>query len=207
MTTLPKDRTAARGRTPVAPAPCWAPPPPVPAAARKPGPVGAQRTPTSPAGPGTPSIHGAPLSVGGTWMGEAAGEPLGEVRSPAARSWTIELPAGLKVLSLNQRLHWAEKGRRARELRKAAWAMAISRRVPHLDRISVIVEYQPPDKRHRDADNIPAASGKHCIDGLVDAKIIPDDESPRYVADIRYRLGEQHPKGRLVLHVTEEVPQ
>jgi hypothetical protein len=109
----------------------------------------------------------------------------------------------MKTLSLNGRLHWAEQRRRAAGLKKAAWAMALKARVPHLDRVSVIVEYQPPDKRHRDADNIPAASGKHCIDGIVAAKIIPDDESPRYVADIRYRLGPMYPHGRLVLHITE----
>ena len=109
----------------------------------------------------------------------------------------------MKMLSLNQRLHWAEKNRRGAELRKAAWAMAISRRVPHLDRISVLVEYQPPDKRHRDADNVGPPSGKYAIDGLVAAKIILDDESPRYVADIQYEIGPVYPHGRLVLHLTE----
>lgn len=206
MTTTPKLRSrSASGLTPV-PASPPTPPKAALAAGRKPGLAGQQGSPVPPAGPGTPSILGAPLSVGGTWMATAAGEPHGECQPPAARSWTIELPAGLKVLSLNQRSHWAEKNRRGAELKKAAWAMAISRRVPHLDRISVIVEYQPPDRRHRDADNVGPPSGKYAIDGLVAAKIIPDDESPRYVADIRYRLGPICPKGRLVLHITE-VPQ
>ena len=40
------------------------------------------------------------------------------------RMWTLELPAGLKVLSLNGRIHWSEQRRRAAELKKAAWAMA-----------------------------------------------------------------------------------
>lgn len=121
----------------------------------------------------------------------------------APRSWMLELPPGLKLLSLNDRLHYYERNRRAASIKKAAWAMALQAKIPPLARVSVVVEYQPPDGRHRDADNIPAASGKHAIDGIVAAGILPDDESPRYVADLRYRLGPVHPGGRLVLHITE----
>lgn len=195
MTTTSRLRSDTASGLPPSPAP--SPPPPwvATAADRKPGPAGPQGTPIPAAGPGTPPDV------------REVDAARGEVCTPTPRTWTIELPAGLKVLSLNQRLHWAEKNRRGAELKKAAWAVALSRRVPHLDRVSVIVEYQPPDKRHRDADNIPAASGKYMIDGIVAAGVLDDDEAPLYVADIRYRLGEQHPKGRLVLHITEEVPQ
>ena len=207
MTTLPKSRPAASGLLP-GPASPPTPPKAAPAAGRKPGLAGTTGSPLPPAGPGTHlDVPGVSLSpLGDAWADWAwAGTP-GEGELAHARSWTLELPAGLKVLSLNSRLHWAEKGRRARELKKAAWAVAISRRVPQLDRISVIVEYQPPDKRHRDADNVGPPSGKYAIDGLVAAKVIPDDESPRYVADIQYEIGPVYPHGRLVLHVTE-VPQ
>jgi len=122
--------------------------------------------------------------------------------SEPSRSWVIELPSGLKVLSLNDRYHWAEKGRRAASLKKAAWAMAVRQRVPRLAAASIVVEYQPPDRRHRDHDNIPAASGKHCIDGVVAAGVLEDDQPP-FVTGIFYRIGEPFPKGRLVLTVTE----
>lgn len=122
---------------------------------------------------------------------------------PGPWTWTLELPAGLKVLSLNGRLHWSEQRRRAAGLKKAAWAMALNQKIPHLGRVSLVVEYQPPDARHRDADNIPAASGKHVIDGIVAAGVIPDDEAIKYVAAIQYRIGEKHPGGRLILHITE----
>jgi len=130
----------------------------------------------------------------------------GDEREPPplpGRTFTLELPAGLKTLSLNDRHHWSEKNRRAAELKKAAWAMALKAKVPHLERVSLVVEYQPPDKRHRDGENVPIASGKHAIDGLVAAGVIPDDECPRYVAGIWCTIGEVFPKGRLVLHLTE----
>lgn len=120
-----------------------------------------------------------------------------------AREFVIELPAGLKVLSLNDRLHWAEKNRRAQALKKAAWVMALKQRIPHLERAAIAVEYQPPDRRHRDADNAATASGKACIDGIVAAGVLADDESPRYVTGVTYTVGPPFPKGRLVLRITE----
>lgn len=138
----------------------------------------------------------------------AAGVPPGPLAAgpDLPRTWTIEMPAALKLLSPNSRYHWSERARRAANLKQAAWAMALSRRLPHLERVSVAVEYQPPDGRHRDADNAAAASGKPCIDGLVAAGVLDDDESPRYVTEVTYRIGAPHPGGRLVLHITEVTP-
>jgi len=120
------------------------------------------------------------------------------------RTFTIELPAGLAVLNLNKHLHWARERTIAKELRLAAWAMARQQKIPHLHRARIVVEYQPPrTTRRRDAENIPAPSGKHAIDGLVDAKVLTDDECPRYVEKIEHLIGKPYPRGRLVLHVTE----
>lgn len=119
----------------------------------------------------------------------------------AGSTYTITLPAGLKLLSLNDRLHWRERNSRAQELKRAAWVMALNARVPQLDRVSVVVEYQPPDRRHRDADNISPA-GKAALDGIVAARCLPGDDS-RHVAGVRCIIGEPFPKGRLVLHLTE----
>ena len=128
--------------------------------------------------------------------------------TPAAvkpRTWTLELPAGLRLLSLNGREHWSVKGRITRDLRQAAFVVARNAKIPPLERASVVVEYQPPlTSRRRDLDNIPAASGKPCIDGgLVDARILKDD-APPFLAGITYRIGEPYPRGRLLLHITEE---
>jgi Holliday junction resolvase RusA-like endonuclease len=119
------------------------------------------------------------------------------------RTWVLELPAGLRLLSLNDRHHWAVKGRITRDLRKAAFVMARNARIPHLERAAIVVEYQPPlVTRRRDLDNVPPASGKPCIDGIVDAGVLADD-SPAYVAGILHLIGEPYPKGRIVLRITE----
>jgi crossover junction endodeoxyribonuclease RusA len=122
---------------------------------------------------------------------------------PEPRTFTIELPPGLKLLSLNDREHWAERARRTEALKKAAWAMALQAKIPRLERVAVTVEYQPRDLRHYDAENTCAPSGKACLDGIVAAGVLEDDECPRYVTGIWCTIGSLYPKGRLVLHLTE----
>ena len=113
------------------------------------------------------------------------------------------MPARMRLLSLNGRIHYRERNRRTGALKDAACVLARQQRIPALERISVLVEYQPPDRRHRDADNAATASGKPCIDGLVMAGVIADDESPRYVTEVTHRIGPLCPGGRLVLTITE----
>jgi hypothetical protein len=133
----------------------------------------------------------------------AGPEVRGDDEGEAARTFTIALPPGLKLLSLNGREHWAERHRRSEALKKAAWALALQARIPRLERVSVVAEYQPaPVRRRRDADN-PMPSVKACLDGIVAAGVLADDECPRYVSEITARIGEIYPRGRLVLHLTE----
>ena len=144
----------------------------------------------------------APVTAGpgGT---PASGPPAvtGPSRDRAGRTFTITLPAGLKMINLNERLHWAEERRRAREIKKAAWATALNGKIPRLGRVTVTAEYQPPDRRHRDGDNY-AKAAKHAVDGLVAAGCLPGDDR-RYVAGTYCTIGEPYPKGRLVLRLTE----
>lgn len=158
--------------------------------------------------PGAPVLGAGHPQTGETAEGAVSPAPAdasigGDGASAGARTWVLELPAGMKLLSLNGRVHWSEQRRRAYWLKEAAWAVAKRAKVPPLGRVSIVIEYQPPDRRHRDADNVGAASGKHAIDGLVAAKVIEDDESPRYVTGIQYVMGPVHPGGRLVLHITQ----
>ena len=108
----------------------------------------------------------------------------------------------MKLLSLNGRGHWSERNKISQEWKTAAWALARQAKIPPLGRISVVAEYQPPDRRRRDGDNF-MPTVKACIDGIVDAGVIDDDASPRYVASIACRIGEPVMHGQLVLHVTE----
>lgn len=119
------------------------------------------------------------------------------------RRWVLELPAGMELLSLNGREHWAARNRKTQALKQAAWVLARRAKIPRLERAFITVEYQPPDRRRRDAENTCAASGKACADGLVAAGVLEDDECPRYVTGIYCTIGERYPKGRLVLTITE----
>jgi crossover junction endodeoxyribonuclease RusA len=163
-----------------------------------------------PPGPGTPSPDpGAnrqrdDAAPGPGMAPVPAGSALdadGALPDRPGRTYTLALPPGLKLLSLNDRIHFSERYRRSEALKKAAWAMAIHRKVPRLERVSIVVEYQPRDRRLRDPDNI-AASAKAAIDGCRAAGVLPQDDS-RHVTEVICRIGEPYPLGRLVLHLTE----
>ena len=109
----------------------------------------------------------------------------------------------MKLLSLNARGHWSERHRRTQALKNAAFILARQAKIPPLERVVVLVEYRPPDRRHRDAENTCIPSAKACIDGIVAAGVLPDDECPRYVSQIVCTIGEPYPKGMLVLYLIE----
>lgn len=127
--------------------------------------------------------------------------PVAGAAGAGPRTWTLEFPPGLPLLSLNGRLHWSERNRRNAEWKKAAWALAVAAKIPPLDRIAVVGEYQPPDRRKRDEDNL-VLTLKSAIDGIASTGCVPNDSSDH----VRYdgcRIGERYPKGRLVITVTE----
>ena len=171
------------------------------------------RVPRS-AAPGTPGpvtaargLRGV-SAVGRGRRASGGGAPDTSVPPPGSRgrAYTIVLPAGLKLLSLNDRLHWAAANSIKQELKKAAWAMALHDKVPRLDRVFVAAVYQPPpDWRERDGDN-PVISVKACIDGIVAAGILPSDACPRYVTGVYCTIGEPFPAGRMVLHLLPSDP-
>lgn len=95
------------------------------------------------------------------------------------REWTVTLPYTAPPLTLNQRLHWAEKARRVRELREAVEWKLREARVPPLRRCSVELHWRPGMTRTRDRDNLTATS-KPCFDEIVAAGICADD-SPEWM--------------------------
>jgi crossover junction endodeoxyribonuclease RusA len=143
-------------------------------------------------------VPGSTSPAGSTHASHAADSVL----PVGLRTWTIELPAGMKLLSQNGRLHYHEKNRRFQLLKDATIVLARQAKIPPLGRVLIVVEYQPPDRRDRDNDNVPPASGKACTDGLVAAAVLETDCS-RHVLDTKNRIGPVYPKGRLVLYVTE----
>jgi Holliday junction resolvase RusA-like endonuclease len=119
------------------------------------------------------------------------------------REFKLELPPGMRLLSLNGRQHWAQRNRATQVIKQAAWAVAKQARVPRLERAEITVIYRPPDRRRRDAGNL-AASGKAAIDGLVLAGVLADDDSSHLIRE-EYEIGDLCPlrRGRLVIRIRE----
>lgn len=88
----------------------------------------------------------------------------------------IRLPWPHKSASPNARSHWAIKHRATKKMRQdAAWAAKSAGMVaPDGDGpIPVELTFYPPDRRHRDADNM-LASSKALLDGIADALGVND---------------------------------
>ena len=88
----------------------------------------------------------------------------------------IDLPWTRPPLTANQRMHWAEKSRVTREVRQTTCLLARSRKAPSTSRLVVTLHYRQAVKRRLDAHNLYALV-KPCVDGLVDAGIVPDDDT------------------------------
>ncbi|MGH9089991.1 MAG: hypothetical protein ACRDZR_01205 [Acidimicrobiales bacterium] len=116
----------------------------------------------------------------------------------------IVIPAPARMLTTNaeRRLHWSQRAEIVRLWRVAAWAGAVAAR-PGLAALSAAeIDAYPVQRGGVLAD--PGAHApivKAAVDGLVDAKVLPDD-SPTFLRALRI-----HPPVRgaaaLVLVVTE----
>ena len=88
---------------------------------------------------------------------------------------TLILPWPPKELSPNAALHWAKKAKFKKLYRHTCWALALEAKIasPGGDKVKLEITFYPPDKRHRDADNMVAAI-KSGLDGLADALRVND---------------------------------
>lgn len=91
-------------------------------------------------------------------------------------NFSVTLPWPPKSLSPNARLHWAQRSKSAKAYRAACYALCLEaglRSIPWEGDIHVWIDFYPPDRRHRDDDNMISAfkSGR---DGLADALKVND---------------------------------
>jgi hypothetical protein len=159
---------------------------------------------------------GLPLSPAGE-PGDPWDAVVAVLGGAGGRSWEVVLPAGLPLLSLNDRDHWARVYARRKELKDAAGVMVKAAKVPHLSRVAVVVVYDPPpDWRDRDSDNI-APSVKALVDALrppflkvgnrwVRAPrgnyVLPEDDSSHVIWTAQM-IGPDYPLGRLRMIILE----
>lgn len=109
---------------------------------------------------------------------------------------TIEPPCAL--INANDRLHHHAKARLTKAWREAAWLASTSER--RFDQVHITVAIRFPDNRRRDVGNY-YPTAKACLDGLVDAGVLPDDNDTHVVGpDMR----RDRPNGPLRVTVTIE---
>lgn len=145
--------------------------------------------------------------------------PLFETRTllvPAApvtagpRPYVIALPAGLKLLNANQRMHHKPKAKLTAAIRDAAMeavadspalmeALAAAKPGPLFQRAHILGILHPATARRADPANW-YPSFKAAVDGIVDAGLLDDDDHTRVVGP-DMRLGTKVKGGQLVLVV------
>lgn len=119
------------------------------------------------------------------------------------RHFSIAFPPGTELLSANGREHWSKRGKVTASLRQQACEIARLKRIPELEQVRIRVLYYPGDRRRRDPGNL-YPSAKAAIDGLVDAKVIKDDNY-KIVKSLTMEIPEQGKVtgGQLVIEIEE----
>ena len=109
----------------------------------------------------------------------------------------VELPWPPKELSPNARVHWAKRSKAAKRYREACHLLtkAEGLRIDWEGQVHAWIDFYPPDRRHRDDDNM-VASFKAGRDGMADALGI-DDKRIRFRPFVRDEVG-----GKVVVTLT-----
>ena len=84
------------------------------------------------------------------------------------REYLIRLPWPSKTLSSNARAHWAKLAKEKAAARHTAFVLARAQGVQASAGVTLEFTFYPPDKRRRDAHNMPHML-KAAIDGIADA--------------------------------------
>lgn len=107
------------------------------------------------------------------------------------------------LITANHRDHWASTATRTaywRLLTRVAAGSAVrTGKWPRLHRARITVVMSWTDRRHRDPNNW-APTGKALVDGLVDAHLLPDDDTTHVIGpDMRGVLGERLPMITMII--------
>lgn len=107
----------------------------------------------------------------------------------------LVLPWPPKGLSPNDRIHWAKKAKITKAYRNISRVLTMQAGLvaPTTERILLVMEFVPPDRRARDDDNL-IASCKGLRDGIADALGIDDK---RFVT--QFSLSGDVARGGMVL--------
>jgi crossover junction endodeoxyribonuclease RusA len=88
----------------------------------------------------------------------------------------VYLPWPPKELSPNATIHWSKKAKFKKQYRHICWVLTLESKLKaNPGVIPIEITFYPPDRRHRDADNM-IASIKSGLDGVADALKVNDRE-------------------------------
>lgn len=118
---------------------------------------------------------------------------------------TMPLSFTRPPLSANDRTHWRPRARIIQQVRHEAATRARAMRWGPYRHITVRLHYRPRDRRVRDASNI-MPTQKALIDGLRDARVIPDDDA-RYVTETIPTIHPVNGKPAMWLTITVGEPK
>ena len=114
------------------------------------------------------------------------------------------MPPGLELLNANDRIHYKQRARRTERLRTEAFRV-VGKHPMTFGKVQIVCIFRAPDNRRRDTANL-YPSYKACLDGIVDAGVIQDDND-KYVTRLTLMRGENLPKvkyGQLILDLIED---
>lgn len=113
----------------------------------------------------------------------------------------ITLPFPDRKLSPNHHAHWRSKERARRGALKAGIMLTKlaeeSQVFERSEAYKLVITFYPPDRRHRDADNLHAAM-KHFLDGVCTALDIND----RQFRQVQLGFGEVRKDGQVEIEIT-----
>lgn len=109
--------------------------------------------------------------------------------SPETSSQRLEFLAPAKLLSANQRLHHYARNALTQEWRQAAHMYALAHKLRRLHRAHIIVTIGFPTGHKRDINNY-QPTAKAIIDGLIDYRLLPDDNDV-YLVGPDLRAGDR----------------
>jgi crossover junction endodeoxyribonuclease RusA len=120
-------------------------------------------------------------------------------RDDPPHHYRLVVPAAAPWLTANDRQSWTVRYRTVRRWRHDTALYATAAKIPPMTGAYIIAELRFTTAGHRDPGNW-YETAKACVDGLVDAKVLPDDDA-RHVVGPDMREGRKSPNKQLILHL------
>jgi Holliday junction resolvase RusA-like endonuclease len=120
---------------------------------------------------------------------------------------TITLTPPADFINANHRLHHHAKAKLTKAWREAAGLHAkYAEDYRQYDRAHITFAIRFPDNRRRDVGNF-YGTAKACVDGLVDAGLLKDDDDTRVLGpDMRRHIPNGSPLVTITIRAIEETP-